>query len=232
MSSFDVLPTEIIIEIGLKLKISILPSYSRLSHKFNDETYNNENFWRCKFEHDYWPINHTGSWRKLYQGFMDVWVCRGDNHCGELGLGDTQNRNTLTQITGFKAKQISDDCDFRVMIDLNNKVWGCGTNDIRQLGLKSNEDVVVPTLISRDLQIQQISCGNEFTGIIDIEHNVWICGFSKPVKLTTQRKNKGMLTQLPNFKAKQISCGFSSMVMIRWKITFGNVETMWLEIQG
>ena len=67
-----------------------------------------------------------------------VWSC-GYNDQGQLGLNDTTNRTTFTQVTtniNNDVKQIS--CGYHTFILKNDgSVWGCGYNNYGQLGLGS-----------------------------------------------------------------------------------------------
>ena len=66
-----------------------------------------------------------------------IWAC-GYNNCGQLGLGDTENRTTFTQVTtniNNDVKQI-DCCNYHTLIiKTDGSVWSCGNNNYGQLGL-------------------------------------------------------------------------------------------------
>ena len=64
----------------------------------------------------------------------NVWAF-GQNHRGQLGLGDNQNRNIPVQIPDIKAKAVSCGEHHTMIIDLNNNVWAFGYNHVGQLGL-------------------------------------------------------------------------------------------------
>ena len=65
-----------------------------------------------------------------------LWGC-GYNGYGNLGLGDTTNRNTFTQVT-TNADDIKEICFgnyHTIMLKNNGTLWGCGWNYCGELGL-------------------------------------------------------------------------------------------------
>jgi alpha-tubulin suppressor-like RCC1 family protein len=183
-------------------------------------------FWKLKFFKDYWPINnYTGSWKKLYEGFMNVWVC-GNNGYGQLGISDDEE--VLTQIPNFKAKQVSVGKFHTVVLDLNNNIWTFGRNESGQLGLGDYQDPNVPTeminlkgsyintpTIIPNLKAQQVSANRNHTVVLDLENNIWTFGDNESRQLGLgDNKDRNVPTQIPNLKAKQISTGGFHTVVI------------------
>ena len=212
MSSFDFLPPETIFNIALNIPISNISFYCQVSQRFNDIICNNEYFWRLKFFRDYWPVNYTvGSWKHLYESFMNVWVC-GDNRAGQLGLGEGNQfgMNVPTQIPNFKAKQISSGGLSTAIIDLENNVWVFGANIFgqsfgAQRGLGDTQNRNVPTQIP-NFKAKQVSCGAGSTALIDLENNIWMFGHNHDGQLGLgDNQDRHTPTQIPNLKAKQIS---------------------------
>ena len=78
-----------------------------------------------------------------------VWAC-GRNDNGELGLGDTTNRNTFTQVTtniNNDVKQIACGENHTIIIKNDGSIYSCGANDKGQLGLNdtTNRNIFTQT---------------------------------------------------------------------------------------
>merc|ERR1711965_444800 len=68
----------------------------------------------------------------------------GENDCGQLGLGDTTQRNTFTAVPalpdGKVAKQvIAGECHTMILAE-DGTMFACGNNDCGQLGLGAGDD--------------------------------------------------------------------------------------------
>ena len=82
-----------------------------------------------------------------------LWSC-GDNEYGQLGLNDTTNRTTFTQVTtniNNDVKQvICDACSVHIFILKNDdSLWSCGYNYYGQLGLNDVTDRTTFTQVPR-----------------------------------------------------------------------------------
>lgn len=155
----------------------------------------------------------------------NVWVC-GLNAVTGLNIGDTQNRNVFMKMpadsesTGFKAKQVSCGSFFMSLIDLNNNVWICGLNTRGELGLGDVQNRNMPTQIP-DFKASQVSSGFIHSALIDLDNNVWIWGgdwFNDGSGAgflgLGVKQDRNIPTQIPNLKAKQISCGHNITAII------------------
>ncbi|MFL0251341.1 immunoglobulin-like domain-containing protein [Clostridium neuense] len=101
----------------------------------------------------------------------------GDNSCGELGTGDTKDRNVPTQISTLdNIVEVSGGGYDTEAIDKNGHVWSWGQNDCGQLGTGDNIGRNIPTEISISTNIVSISAGSEHTEAIDENGNVWSWG--------------------------------------------------------
>ena len=108
-----------------------------------------------------------------------LWSC-GLNDYGQLGLGDTTNKITFTQVKmHIDIKQIACGDNHTVVLENDGSVWSCGRNNYGQLGTPvvteyNNVFNQVTTNINND--VTQIACGKEYTYIIKNDGSLWVCG--------------------------------------------------------
>ena len=144
-----------------------------------------------------------------------VWAC-GYNNAGQLGLGDTTDRNTFTQITtniNNDVKQI--DCGYYHTFILKNdgSVYSCGRNGSGQLGLNdtTNRNVFTQVTTNINNDVKQVVCGSEQTFILKNDGSVYSCGDSTYGKLGLGNiDNINTFTQVTtniNNDVKQVVCG-------------------------
>ena len=113
-----------------------------------------------------------------------VWAC-GANSKGQLGLGDTTNRTSFTQVTtniNNDVKQIACGRQHTLILKNDGSVWSCGYNEAGQLGLDDNTTdrntfTKVTTNINND--VKQIACGYDQTFIIKNDGSLWACGYNE-----------------------------------------------------
>lgn len=153
----------------------------------------------------------------------NVWTF-GNNHSGQLGLEDKNNRNRPNQIIGFKAQQVSCGEFHIVIIDMNNNVWTCGSNYVGQLGLNDRKDRDILTQIL-GLKAKQVSAGSNHTILIDLDDNIWTFGENNYGQLGLGHTNNIKVpTQIITFiscdgqeikaRAKQVSAGHNHTTLI------------------
>ncbi|MDY3777872.1 MAG: hypothetical protein SOZ53_03325 [Candidatus Onthovivens sp.] len=109
-----------------------------------------------------------------------LWGC-GGNGSGELGLGDTTNRTTFTQITTNTddVKEIYCGGGHTFVLKNDGTLWGCGYNrDYGQLGLGDNTDRNTFTqIIDNNIDnIKSVYCGGDHTLILKNDGTLWGCG--------------------------------------------------------
>ena len=123
-----------------------------------------------------------------------LWAC-GNNDKGQLGLGDTTQRNVFTQVTtniNNDVKQVSCSLCNHVMIVKNDgSLWGCGSNERYQLGLGSDSDKKIFTQVTNDVNndVKEVYCtgtmyvsgSNQYNGstfIVKNDGSLWAVGYT------------------------------------------------------
>ena len=107
-----------------------------------------------------------------------LWSC-GANSGGQLGLGDTTNRTTFTQITTNTDDIKSVYCgrDNVFILKNDDTLWGCGSNSSGQLGLGDTTNRTTFTQVTTNTNdIKEIYCGFEHTFILKNDGTLWGCG--------------------------------------------------------
>ena len=106
----------------------------------------------------------------------------GENYEGNLGLGNTENQKTLTQITKIpQIRTISCSGHSCHLLDIDGNIWSFGQNYYGQLGLGSiSTKCAVPTKIKSLENIHQISnesgaFGNHFF-VKDFQNRIFAMG--------------------------------------------------------
>lgn len=171
----------------------------------------------------------VGYWHTLFIDMKNNLRACGCNDRGQLGLGDEtwylhpgriRNINLLGRV-----REISAGVNYSVIIDMDNNVWSCGYNNFGQLGLGDDRSIDRLTQIP-NFKAKQVSAGFNHTAFIDMENNVWTCGENRRDCLGRNKweyfgqlglgdnKNRYIPTQIPHFKAKQVSAGDSHTLFI------------------
>ncbi|MFA5794830.1 MAG: fibronectin type III domain-containing protein [Candidatus Brocadiia bacterium] len=101
----------------------------------------------------------------------------GQNNYGQLGLGDTTNRNTPTQAgTDTDWSKIAAGYAYTIALKTNGTLWAWGENWFGQLGDGTNVSKNIPTQIGTDTNWQQIACGYWHTLAIKTDGTLWAWG--------------------------------------------------------
>jgi alpha-tubulin suppressor-like RCC1 family protein/uncharacterized protein YbcV (DUF1398 family) len=141
----------------------------------------------------------------------------GQNGNGQLGLGNTANKNIPTLIPNLdNVKQISCGYYHTVFLLNDGTVKVCGENSYGQLGLGDTTNRLTPILIPNLNNVKQISCGAYHTIFLLNDGNVKACGRNSYGQLglgdTTNRLTPTLISDLNN--VKQASCGYSHTVFL------------------
>ncbi len=133
-----------------------------------------------------------------------VWAT-GYNYYGQLGVGDTNDRNTFTQcvdarghITG--ATDLACGSWHTAIIRGNGEIWQCGSDSNHPLGnsiMKNSEVFIRSSMYTNGSTgstevitgAKQVSCGCNYTAIIHGDGEVWQCGMNNFGQLGTNNKS-------------------------------------------
>ena len=105
----------------------------------------------------------------------------GHNKCGQLGLGDTNDRNIPEVIPNLPfIVQISTISDFSLVLSNNGQVYGFGFNGCGQLGIGLDpSDKLIPTLIPFINNICYVSAGCNHSLLVNGDGKVYVIGSNK-----------------------------------------------------
>ena len=156
-----------------------------------------------------------------------LWGC-GWNNWGQLGLGDTTDRNTFTQITTNtdNIKEIYCGYAYTFILKNDGTLWGCGYNSFGNLGLGDSTDRNTFTQITDDDidNIKSVYCGGDHTLILKNDGTLWGCGRNDFGQLglgdTTNRYNFTEITANAN-DIKSVYCGGYHTLILK------NDGTLW-----
>ena len=155
-----------------------------------------------------------------------LWGC-GANGNSQLGLGDTTNRNTFTQVTTNTDNIKSVYCGSYHTFILKNDgtLWGCGYNSYGQLGLGDTTDRNTFTQITTNADnIKEIYCGDCYTFILKNDGTLWSCGQNDCSQLGLgDSTNKTTFTQITTNTddIKSVYCGYNHTFILK------NDGTLW-----
>eukprot|EP01084_Bolivina_argentea_P024316 45322_1 len=117
----------------------------------------------------------------------NVWTC-GDNECGQLGLGHTQNGDEFTLIKSLiDVKCIDINCGINssYIIDNNKNVWSFGAHDNGRLGIGAHitDDQLSPVkigyFIENNIKIKQLKCGDRHVCCISDTNDAFTFGHNE-----------------------------------------------------
>ena len=151
----------------------------------------------------------------------------GYNGYGQLGLGDTSNRNTFTEITNNTddIKSVYCGSNHTFILKNNGTLWGTGHNGYGQLGLKDtdNRTTFTQVIINAD-DVKLVDCGSEHTLILKNDGTLWGCGYNGYGQLGLGDTNyRTTFTQITTNTddIKEIYCGANHTLILE------NNGTLW-----
>ena len=142
-----------------------------------------------------------------------LWSC-GHNNYSQLGLGDTDDRTTFTQITTNTDDIKSVYCggDHVFILKKDGTLWGCGFNGYGQLGLENGTSTTTFTQITINTDnIKSVYCGREHTIMLKNDGTLWGCGNNSngQLGLGENTSNQATFTQIiaNTDDIKSVYCG-------------------------
>ena len=129
-----------------------------------------------------------------------LWVC-GNNIRGQLGLGDTTNRSTFTQVTTNVDKIACGEYHIYILKN-DGSLWGCGYNNDGQLGIGTSDTdahstfTQITTNINND--VAEIIAAYAHGIIIKKDCTLWMCGGNGHTTGMTSITNYSF-TQIPKY---------------------------------
>lgn len=151
----------------------------------------------------------------------NMWSC-GSNYWGQLGIGVEYDKvDTLTQVQ-TETKFISVACGYTHMLaideDSPKKLWGCGSNYLRELGIQTKTDNIFNIInIPIHFEPKKI-CGYDFSLILDTNGKMWVFGGKKEIKFL----------KIP-IEIQDVSCSFNKIIALDisgnvWNMNFENLS--------
>ncbi|XP_057573683.1 X-linked retinitis pigmentosa GTPase regulator isoform X4 [Hippopotamus amphibius kiboko] len=140
----------------------------------------------------------------------------GGNNEGQLGLGDTDERNTFHLISFFtsqhKIKQLSAGSNTSAALTEDGELFMWGDNSEGQIGLQNITNICVPHRVTIGKPISWISCGYYHSAFVTTEGELYTFGESEygklglPQKLLSNHKVPQLVPGIPE-KVIQVVCG-------------------------
>ena len=129
----------------------------------------------------YCGYNHT----LILKNNGTLWGC-GYNANGQLGLGDTTNRNTFIQVTTNTndIKEIYCGGYYTFILKNDGTLWGTGQNNFGHLGLGDNSHRYTFTQITTNTDnIKSVYGGGEYAFILKNDGTLWSTGYNNAGQL-------------------------------------------------
>lgn len=142
----------------------------------------------------------------------------GNNSLGQLGLGDTTQRNSpvaITAVTG--VKQIALGTNFTVLLKSDGTASACGANTDGQLGRGSTSTSANNlAALTGVADAVQVDCGEAHAAILMSDGTVKVCGYNVSGQLglgdATTRSTATKIAGLAD--VKQVACGASHTLFL------------------
>uniref|UniRef100_A0A8C5KMB2 X-linked retinitis pigmentosa GTPase regulator n=1 Tax=Jaculus jaculus TaxID=51337 RepID=A0A8C5KMB2_JACJA len=156
----------------------------------------------------------------------------GGNNEGQLGLGDTDDRDTFHQISFFTSKdnikQLSAGANTSAALTEDGKLFMWGDNSEGQIGLKNKSNVCIPHEVTIGKPISWISCGYYHSAFVTVDGELYTFGepengkLGLPDPLLINHRSPQQVSRIPE-KVNQVACGGGHTVVLTDNVvyTFG-----------
>ena len=157
-----------------------------------------------------------------------LWVC-GYNLFGQLGLGDTTNRNVFTQIGSASWLTVSCSSNWCMGIQSNGSLWSWGTNTSGQLGLGNTTTYNTPQQVGSDTNWTQVSNGTVHAIAKKNNNTIWSVGSNSNGQLCRSTNNyaySDTFVQIGSSSWSNIYAGsyFTCFVDSNYNLYFGGLN--------
>ncbi|XP_063516747.1 X-linked retinitis pigmentosa GTPase regulator isoform X12 [Pongo pygmaeus] len=147
----------------------------------------------------------------------------GGNNEGQLGLGDTEERNTFHVISFFtsehKIKQLSAGSNTSAALTEDGRLFMWGDNSEGQIGLKNVTNVCVPQQVTIGKPVSWISCGYYHSAFVTTDGELYVFGepengkLGLPSQLLGNHRTPQLVSEIPE-KVIQVACGGEHTVVL------------------
>ncbi|XP_041500205.1 X-linked retinitis pigmentosa GTPase regulator isoform X1 [Microtus oregoni] len=153
----------------------------------------------------------------------------GGNNEGQLGLGDTDDRDTFHQICFFTSKdsikQLSAGANTSAALTEDGKLFMWGDNSEGQIGLKNKSNVCIPHEVTVGKPISWISCGYYHSAFVTTDGELYTFGepengkLGLPNQLLINHRSPQRVLGIPE-KVLQVACGGGHTVVLTEKVVY------------
>ncbi|XP_063136242.1 X-linked retinitis pigmentosa GTPase regulator isoform X12 [Rattus norvegicus] len=153
----------------------------------------------------------------------------GGNNEGQLGLGDTDDRDTFHQIGFFTPsdiiKQLSAGANTSAALTEDGKLFMWGDNSEGQIGLKNKSNVCIPHEVTVGKPISWISCGYYHSAFVTTDGELYTFGepengkLGLPNQLLINHRSPQRVLGIPD-KVIQVACGGGHTVVLTEKVVY------------
>jgi alpha-tubulin suppressor-like RCC1 family protein len=143
----------------------------------------------------------------------------GNNHYGQLGLGDQIVRTvptmirTLNQVKQVAASRGHGSAGHTVLLRTDGTVYTVGYGSYGQLGLGDISNRFLPTKVPGMSGVVQVTAGAYHTVLLRSDGTVWAAGWDRTHHSYARQTSFVQLTNIT--RAQQVAAGVSSTIILK-----------------